>query len=529
MMREEREVVIQFSLIPIDDPMPSSLGESGGDYYAGDITKDGLEELRHKSFLSDSVFNIGMRHGTKMAEYLARMITGDRNLRIEKVLTQYGIENLGHSVRMDALAVDSKGRMIDFEMQMKREKEIGRRMRLYESSFNLAFLAKGSSYSSLPSFTMIWLYGEDPPQIVKDRIELELPGYEIEWHSLYGNNVTTSDVKCWEPVTCFSNGYAVVKFSGFRYNGPNDIGYSSTVTKEDLNLSDYMLIDLQGNLTLFDKDFFYNTGVTYWDQWDNYMKYGFLLSKVSSRYGVLDRNGNVSIPYLYGEMQYDPFLNGVAKVQRQAGEPGSVIDLKGNVIIPEGDWQWIGSFVDGYALATQTGIELIDTIQNGLLKSAELTGQWEKKLRRIEDGTYQVENFMDELKIMVNEIIHHVKYASSKTITVEEASVTAPQDTQKEKRAPKTPAAPTSLTCPKCGKGNVVKGKTAWGCTLYGKSCDFLIPQEIEGKKLTPKQVETLVTKGKTGKLSGFKNSDGTPFSGILTLNHDKKIHIEKV
>lgn len=85
------------------------------------------------------------------------------------------------------------------------------------------------------------------------------------------------------------------------------------------------------------------------------MKRGFLLSKVSSRYGTLDRNGNVSIPYLYGEMQYDPFLNGVAKVQKQAGEPGSVIDLKGNVIIPEDDWQWIGSFVDGYALATQTG------------------------------------------------------------------------------------------------------------------------------------------------------------------------------
>ena len=101
-MREEREVVIQFSLIP--------------------------EELRHKSFLSDSVFNIGMRHGTKMAEYLARMITGDESIRIEKVITQYGIENLGHSVRMDALAVDSKGRMIDFEMQMERDKDISRRM-----------------------------------------------------------------------------------------------------------------------------------------------------------------------------------------------------------------------------------------------------------------------------------------------------------------------------------------------------------------------------------------------------------------
>ena len=161
MMREEREVVIQFSLIPMG-VMPSSLCESGAEYHAGDITKEGLEELRHKSFLSDSVFNIGMRHGTKMAEHLARMITGDKELRIEKVLTQYGIENLGHSVRMDALAVDSKGRMIDFEMQMEREKEIGRRMRVYESSFNLAFLAKGSPYSCLPSFTMIWLYCEDP-------------------------------------------------------------------------------------------------------------------------------------------------------------------------------------------------------------------------------------------------------------------------------------------------------------------------------------------------------------------------------
>ena len=87
MMREEREVVIQFSLIPMG-VMPSSLCEREEDYHAGDITRDGLEELRHKSFLSDSVFNIGMRHGTKMDEYLARMITGDRELRIEKVLTR---------------------------------------------------------------------------------------------------------------------------------------------------------------------------------------------------------------------------------------------------------------------------------------------------------------------------------------------------------------------------------------------------------------------------------------------------------
>lgn len=78
-------------------------------------------------------------------------------------------------------------------------------------------------------------------------------------------------------------------------------------------------------------------------------------------------------------------------------------------------------------LATPTGIELIDTIQNDLLKSAELTGQWEKKLRMIEDGKYEVNGFMEELKVMVNEIVHRVKYASAKTITV------VPEEEEKKK------------------------------------------------------------------------------------------------
>ena len=184
---------------------------------------------------------------------------------------------------------------------------------------------------------------------------LELPGYEVEWTSLYGIDRTTQDVKCLEPVTRFSNGYAVVRFAGFQYPGTDNIGYTPVTTKEELGLTDYMLIDLQGNLTPFDKDFFYSDGANYWDQWDNYMKRGFLLSRRSGRYGVLDQNGAVAIPYLYGEMQRDPFLDGVAMVQSDAGEPASIIDLKGNTVIPEGEWQSLSAFVDGYALATQTG------------------------------------------------------------------------------------------------------------------------------------------------------------------------------
>lgn len=190
-------------------------------------------------------------------------------------------------------------------------------------------------------------------------------------------------------------------------------------------------------------------------------------------------------------------------------------------------------------LATATGIELIDSIQNELLKSAELTGQWEKKLRMIEGGTYQVSQFMEELKVMVNEIVHYVKYASSKTITIEEEKEgeKAKENTgkgqdgagERKKRVPKKEVKPVLLTCPKCGQGEVLKGKTAWGCSLYRKSCDFLIPMEVCGKKLTQKQVEALVLKGKTGKLSGFKDDTGGEYSGIIRLDADKQIVVGKV
>lgn len=84
-------------------------------------------------------------------------------------------------------------------------------------------------------------------------------------------------------------------------------------------------------------------------------------------------------------------------------------------------------------VATQTGVELIDTVHYDLLKSAELTGQWEKKLRMIEDGKYEVSAFMEELRVMVNDIIYAVKCDRHKRITVVEP----------EKEPEKKPEKPT--------------------------------------------------------------------------------------
>lgn len=181
-------------------------------------------------------------------------------------------------------------------------------------------------------------------------------------------------------------------------------------------------------------------------------------------------------------------------------------------------------------VATATGVELIDTIQNDLLKSAELTGQWEKKLRMIEEGTYNVADFMEELKIMVNELVHVVKCSPRKAITVEVIEEVKKESLAKGKisKKEKIPAEPIVLKCPKCKNGEVIKGRTAWGCSLYKKLCDFIIPMEIFGKKLTQKQVEALVLKSKTGVLNGLKNEDGTTFSGVLRLDNDFKVIVDK-
>lgn len=112
-------------------------------------------------------------------------------------------------------------------------------------------------------------------------------------------------------------------------------------------------------------------------------------------------------------------------------------------------------------IPTQTGIELIQTIQEDLLKSAELTGLWEKKLRQIEKGEYDAKAFLDELKEMLCKIVLNVK---SDNRTVEEI-MTVQQQLQQD--------AIVGTKCPLCGKGSVIKGKSAYGCSEWKDGCEY--------------------------------------------------------
>ena len=135
------------------------LRDSGDEYFTKEVSATALEELKHMSLCSDALFKIVMEKSQKAASYLASTITG-RKVEIVRVLTQHEIRNLGHSVIMDALAEESDGGFINFEMQNSMDEDLPKR-RMYESSFDIAFLAKGEKYSSLPSFTSIWLIAGD--------------------------------------------------------------------------------------------------------------------------------------------------------------------------------------------------------------------------------------------------------------------------------------------------------------------------------------------------------------------------------
>jgi DNA topoisomerase-3 len=174
-------------------------------------------------------------------------------------------------------------------------------------------------------------------------------------------------------------------------------------------------------------------------------------------------------------------------------------------------------------VATVTGTQLIDTIQNELLKSAELTGQWEKKLREIELGNFEVNQFMAELKNMVVGIVWDVK--SRKNINAIEVIDEEKEKEKKKAEAKKKKAAPAELACPKCKEGKIVKGKSVWGCTNWKNGCEIRIPFEFSGKKLTDKQVEALVLKGKTPKIKGFV-VDGNKITGNLVLDPDFSLSI---
>ena len=140
---------------------------------------------------------------------------------------------------------------------------------------------------------------------------------------------------------------------------------------------------------------------------------------------------------------------------------------------------------------TATGIELIGTIHEELLKSAELTGLWEKKLRQIERGTYEARTFLEELKQMVHQVVLNVlSDQTGRSITIEQVQPKAEKEPKEKK--PRKPRAKKEKTdsvqkpvCPLCGKGTILRGKTDYGCSEYKSGCAFRMDYATYGEGLS--------------------------------------------
>lgn len=145
---------------------------------------------------------------------------------------------------------------------------------------------------------------------------------------------------------------------------------------------------------------------------------------------------------------------------------------------------------------TQTGRELIGVIREDLLKSAELTGRWEKKLRQIEKGTYQAGDFIGELKQMTGQIVLDVLSDNSdRGVTIEQAESKAKSASTKTGQASdgKQPMA-ASPVCPVCKKGSILRGKTAYGCSEYKSGCNFRLDYAKYGSGLTDEELSVIIS-----------------------------------
>ncbi|MDV7187194.1 DNA topoisomerase 3 [Lutibacter sp. TH_r2] len=169
---------------------------------------------------------------------------------------------------------------------------------------------------------------------------------------------------------------------------------------------------------------------------------------------------------------------------------------------------------------TQTGIQLIDTIQNELLKSAELTGRWEKQLTEIEKGNFNAGSFINNMKKMVDNLVYEVRMEQKR------ANISFSNNQPKKEAKKVSKKGITSKKCPKCKQGNILKGSSAYGCSNYKNGCDFKLPFVFLEKKISENQYIRLLDKDSTVNLKGFKTETGK-VEGLLRFDENFNLKLE--
>jgi DNA topoisomerase-1 len=164
--------------------------------------------------------------------------------------------------------------------------------------------------------------------------------------------------------------------------------------------------------------------------------------------------------------------------------------------------------------ATDLGILLIDALKGHFaFLEYDYTRSLEQQLDDIAEGKAQYLNVVSGIDGQLKKELAQLHIAPQSALS---SNGSAPAKTGS------TPL-PGSLVCPKCKQGAIKKpnGQNFYGCSRYREGCNFSINETIAKKTLTPKQIETLCTKGKTAVLKGFISKLGKPFEAYLTLGEE--------
>ena len=149
-------------------------------------------------------------------------------------------------------------------------------------------------------------------------------------------------------------------------------------------------------------------------------------------------------------------------------------------------------------VATERGTALINMIPVEVLKSAELTAQYERRLNEIVEGKENANRFLQDMYRDVAQWCQQIHSIPKKQVT------TMGQ------------ASNTSLLCPVCGSP-MYKFKWGYGCTEHKNGCPFTVGSICE-KNLTESQLKELFSSGELGPLKDFKRKDGTVFEATLII-----------
>jgi len=186
--------------------------------------------------------------------------------------------------------------------------------------------------------------------------------------------------------------------------------------------------------------------------------------------------------------------------------------------------------------ATAKGQALIGLVADSL-RSPELTARWEQRLKEIEQGQAQAEDFYRDIVAWVREGVTAV--AQGAAMRPEQLAASAPARPRTKAAGPKGvnpnaakpgPTKPDTarpratpridpLTCPKCGKGRIIEGRRGFGCDLYREGCDFVIWKEVMGRPLTEAEIRQLVLTGRTGLIRGLTGPGDVRLDARLRLD----------